>query len=468
MKITYVGHAKALIEAGGVRLITDPAFSEPVYCNTLWHYPPLAIGLDDLPSLDYIYISHHHADHFDPASLARLNKSAAVIVPALDAGWEPMNSTDHRDRFHRAIRHLGFKEVYALRAWETIELAPDVTATMVPAATLEPDSSLVFQSEGATIFIQNDNSLGDPVCKTLAQRFPVIDVGLMFCGASVGYPAVADLPDAVQAQEAHRRKYEHFFPLARRYLELLRPRLFVPFANDLAWLAPQDVWINRLCKTPPGHFIEYLAAHPVPGVTPMQMNSGDEWTPAAGLRRLNPAPDLTRFFDDLEAYARAIEPTTRGLFESEREIDTTGLRDLWLTRLQAVCTARRASLKKLGRLTVYFRVEGTHPGDYYLAFADGAFVVGEGVPVEGWDLRIRVDDFLLARALLGELEFQAIRNSRWRISHPGGYTQEVRRFWMWLFVEVDSYLARLRDDSAAGGSRCSGASSLHARTASGA
>lgn len=44
---------------------------------------------------------------------------------------------------------------------------------------------------------------------------------------------------------------------------------------------------------------------------------------------------------------------------------------------------------------------------------------------------------------MGQLEFQEIRNSRWRIAHPGGYTEAIRRFWMWLFVEVDSYLARV-------------------------
>jgi len=454
MKLTYIGHAKALIEAGGVRLITDPSFSEPLYCNTLWHYPPLAIGLGDLPSLDYIYVSHHHADHFDPASLARLDKAAAVIVPALDAGWEPMNCSDQRDRFHRAIRSLGFREIHALRAWETLALAPTVNVTMVPAATFEPDSSLIVQGEGITIFIQNDNYLGEPVCRELTRRFPVIDIGLMFCGASVGYPAVADLDDTAKAEEADRRKYGYFFPMARRFLEELRPRLFVPFANDLAWLAPQDVWINRLCKTHPGHFIDYLAAHPVPGVTPMQMNSGDEWTPEAGLRRLKPPPDLTRFFDDLEAHARAIAPTTRGLFDAERAIDTRGLRDLWHSRLREVCTVCRGSLGSVGRLTVYFRVEGTHPGDYYLKFADGHFVVGEGVPNRGWDLRIRVDDFLLMRAMLGQLEFQEIRNSRWRISHPGGYTPEIRRFWTWLCVEVDSYLAGTRDDAAKGTGIC--------------
>ncbi|HVN85460.1 MAG TPA: MBL fold metallo-hydrolase [Candidatus Binatia bacterium] len=445
MRVTYIGHATALIEAGGVRLITDPVFSEPLYCNTLWHYPPLAVGIADLPPLDFIYISHHHADHFDPASLAQFDKSAALIVPALDEGWAPLNAPMQRERFHRSVRRLGFKTVHMLRAWETLELAPEVWAVMVPAATLDPDSSLVVQTGGRTVFVQNDNYLGDRVCADLASRFPTIDLGLMFCGASIGYPAVADLPDDVRVREARRRKYEHFFPKARYYVEALRPRLFVPFANDLSWLAPEDVWINRLCRVHPAEFLAYLEAHPLEGVTPVLMQSRDYWTPEDGVVRCAPPPDGSRFFEELEAYARAKRPAVAQLRAGERSLDTTGLAELFIRRMRRAAEASDGAVRDVGRLTVHMSVQGRVPDEFTLTFRDGMCSVERGTPRGTWDLRITIDDFLLMGALRGKLEFQEIRNSRWRISHPGGYTEAMRRFWLWLCVHVDPYLAAIAE-----------------------
>lgn len=440
MKLTYIGHAKALLEADRIRLITDPSFSEPLYCNTLWHYPPLRIGLEQLPPLDFIYVSHHHRDHFDPLSLSRLDKAAALIVPAFDDGWGPMNSTGERDRFHGIIRRLGFRKVHVLHAWETLAITPNVRVTMVPAATLEPDSSLVVQADGQTVFVQNDNYLGNAVRDELARRFPAIDVGLMFWGVSAGYPANADLRPETKVQEAQRRRNEYYLPMVRDNLAALRPRLFVPFANDLSWLAPSEVWINRLCRMHPGHLRAYLDANPVPGVALMQMNSGDSWTPADGLRRASAVPDWRFFFDELERYAAGLSAQIEAILEHESAIDTNGLPELWRQRMAEVGVATPHIIKLVGELTVYFRVVGTAPCDFSLTFADGRLTLGGAQPAH-WDLRITIDDFLLVRALLGQMEFQEIRNTRWHVSHPNGYTDAIRRFWMWLFVHVDNYIA---------------------------
>jgi L-ascorbate metabolism protein UlaG (beta-lactamase superfamily) len=393
VKITYIGHAKALFEVGGVSLITDPSFSEPLYCNTLWHYPPLAVRLEDLPALDFIYISHQHRDHFDPFSLQKLNKSAQVIMPALDEQWGPMVSSMSHKKFHETMKKLGFKQTHVLGAWESMKLAPDVTATMVPALTQEPDSSLIIEAEGLTVFIQNDNYLGDPVKAELVRRFPSIDVGLMFWAGGVGYPAVFDFPDRVKMQEAWRRKYEYFFPKALETLALLRPKLFIPFANDLAWLAPDDLWINRLCKIHPGQFLEYFNRHPIHGITPMQMNSGDVWTPEDGLIRLKPEPDWDHYYEELESYAKHIEDQIRPILEDERKVDTSSLPELFKIRMTRICEDTRDIIKTLGRLTVYFQVEGSNPGDYYITFKDGDFSIGDQYPHSGWQIRLTIDDF---------------------------------------------------------------------------
>ena len=81
MKVTYIGHACMMMESAGTRILMDPWLTDPTYHGTWWHYPPLEIGVRDLPKLDYLYVSHEHPDHFDPPTLRQLDKDVHVVIP---------------------------------------------------------------------------------------------------------------------------------------------------------------------------------------------------------------------------------------------------------------------------------------------------------------------------------------------------------------------------------------------------
>lgn len=68
LRITWVGHSSLLMEVDGLRLLTDPVWSERAsFSQSLgpkrFFAAPLA--LKDLPPLDAIIISHDHYDHLD-------------------------------------------------------------------------------------------------------------------------------------------------------------------------------------------------------------------------------------------------------------------------------------------------------------------------------------------------------------------------------------------------------------------
>ena len=101
-RVTYVGHATALIELGGRRVLTDPLLR-----NRLGHLrrhgapPGAAVGTD----LDLVLISHLHLDHLDPPSLERIDHHTELVVPA-----------GARD----LLRRLGFRRVYEVVAGDEI------------------------------------------------------------------------------------------------------------------------------------------------------------------------------------------------------------------------------------------------------------------------------------------------------------------------------------------------------------
>ena len=71
MELTYLAHACLLVEAGGVRLATDPWLDGPTYLGAWWHFPEPAARGADLRA-DYVYLTHEHVDHFHEPTLRAL------------------------------------------------------------------------------------------------------------------------------------------------------------------------------------------------------------------------------------------------------------------------------------------------------------------------------------------------------------------------------------------------------------
>jgi N-acyl-phosphatidylethanolamine-hydrolysing phospholipase D len=84
---TWIGHSTVLLQMGGLNVLTDPVFSERAF-PVQWMGPRRlmapGLGLDALPPLDVIMVSHSHYDHLDRLAVKRLaaaHPQATWIVP---------------------------------------------------------------------------------------------------------------------------------------------------------------------------------------------------------------------------------------------------------------------------------------------------------------------------------------------------------------------------------------------------
>lgn len=76
MRISRLGHASLLVETDHTRILVDPGnFSDT------WH---------SLTDLDAVVVTHQHADHVDPAPLARLLGGASQVRLLVEAAVVPM------------------------------------------------------------------------------------------------------------------------------------------------------------------------------------------------------------------------------------------------------------------------------------------------------------------------------------------------------------------------------------------
>lgn len=86
MRFTYIGHATVLIEIGRVTILTDPHFSQrasPLQWIGPKRVTPPGLTIEQLPSIDLIFISHNHYDHLDLLSLKKICNPKTVIVTPL-------------------------------------------------------------------------------------------------------------------------------------------------------------------------------------------------------------------------------------------------------------------------------------------------------------------------------------------------------------------------------------------------
>jgi L-ascorbate metabolism protein UlaG (beta-lactamase superfamily) len=190
VRIQAVGGPTAILEVGGLRLLTDPTFDPPGdYPRpggpTLVKLAPPALGPDDLGRVDAVLLSHdQHADNLDRAGSAYLADVPRTFTTPTGASrlTEAGNVTTAR--------------VQGLRPWEHAELTrPDGTAfrvTAVPARHgpegCEPVSGevtgFVLTSPGLpTVYVSGDNAWLGAV-RQVRERFGTVDVAVLFAGAA--------------------------------------------------------------------------------------------------------------------------------------------------------------------------------------------------------------------------------------------------------------------------------------------
>jgi L-ascorbate metabolism protein UlaG (beta-lactamase superfamily) len=83
LRVTMVGHATVLIQAGGLNLLTDPVWSRrvsPVDFLGPARVTAPGIDFDALPPIDAVLVSHNHYDHLDLDTLGRLHARFGMPV----------------------------------------------------------------------------------------------------------------------------------------------------------------------------------------------------------------------------------------------------------------------------------------------------------------------------------------------------------------------------------------------------
>lgn len=215
LTVTWVGGPTAILEYAGLRILTDPTFDAPQSYDSdgdlLVKTAGPGVAPDDVGQVDLVLLSHHeHEDNLDVAGLELVRH-----IPTLSTA--------------KAGADLG-KPVIGLDCWESHRVG-DVTVTAAPALhgppgiepIIGPVIGFVLEAPDApTVYISGDNASLDLV-RQIADRFPQIDVAILFAGAarvdSIDAALTLTSEDAAKAAEildahtvvgVHTEDWAHF------------------------------------------------------------------------------------------------------------------------------------------------------------------------------------------------------------------------------------------------------------------
>ncbi|GAB2831183.1 MBL fold metallo-hydrolase [Ferruginibacter profundus] len=204
----WMGHSSYFMQIDGKTILVDPVLSgaaSPLSFTTKSFPGSDIYTTDDIPAIDYLFISHDHWDHLDYNTLRKLKPKTKTIITGLGTG-------EHLQRW-------GFKKDMIIeKDWnESVTLADGFSVTVTPARHFSGRGfkrngalwvSFVLQTPRHKIYLGGDSGYDDHF-KTIGNQHGPFDLAILECGQyDKSWKYIHMMPEetALAAQELKAKK----------------------------------------------------------------------------------------------------------------------------------------------------------------------------------------------------------------------------------------------------------------------
>lgn len=233
MEIRLISHASVIITSD-VSIWTDPWLFGKAF-NDSWSLFPLAVFDESLyETVDFIFISHEHPDHFHIPTLRSLPESFKKRITVL---YQQNNS----DKMFKALERLGFPNAVELPHREVVDLSTRTSIYCYQAGTM--DSALGVMSDGEVILNINDCEINRKDCHLISKDIGNIDVVLNQFSIA-GYSGFRDYQNHLPQQAKNVLK-----KMLANHMDL-DAGITVPFASFIYFSSVDNKYINEFANKP--------------------------------------------------------------------------------------------------------------------------------------------------------------------------------------------------------------------------
>jgi hypothetical protein len=428
MRFTVIGHSCLYVETSAGSLIVDPWLMGSVGWRSWWHYPPLGELDPAWLSPDFLYLTHHHPDHFHYPTLRKIDKRAQVLIAKFGV-----------DVMRDELRRLSFERVAELPHGRPYFLGPGVEITSYQYGF--DDTAVVIAAGGVVIVDVNDAKIRGRALQQVIDDHGRPTFMLKTFSWAQGYPYCYTAEDPADlALVTRETPMQDFLDVARH----LRPRYAIPFASLVAFLHPETRDLNRLVVTP-AELSEFIArAGGIRGTELVSLTPGDSWDSRTGFER-STEDWWTERERRLAALVERIQPALERQAEQERgrHLEFRAFADYFEEFAGALPFPLRRRV--LTRPIVFEVVSSPRP--YWTIDVPRRRVLALDAPPANAASVIRVPEAVLADAIENRITHFVQGSMRIRTHlQPGGASQDLA-FWGLIMVWEIGYLPLRRTAS---------------------
>lgn len=179
--LVWFGHSSYFIQVDGKKILVDPVFSgaaSPIKYTTQSFRGTDVYTAEDMPDIDYLFISHDHWDHLDYETVVKLQHKVKKVITGLGVG-------SHLQYWGYTIDQIIEKD------WnEEITLAPGFIVNTTPARHFSGREfkrnrslwmSFVLRTPSMKLFLGGDSGF-DTHFKIIGDAFGPFDLAILECG----------------------------------------------------------------------------------------------------------------------------------------------------------------------------------------------------------------------------------------------------------------------------------------------
>jgi L-ascorbate metabolism protein UlaG (beta-lactamase superfamily) len=179
--LTWLGHSSYIIQTEGKTIVIDPVIAgnaSPVSFFGKAYPIEHPYTLADLPSIDYLIITHDHYDHLDYKTIVQLKDKVKHIYTSLGVGS------------HLEYWGVPAENITELDWSEFANINEELKITALPARHFSGRgftrnqtlwSSFVLKTKSKTIYLGGDSGYDDHF-KTIGKEYGPFDLSILECG----------------------------------------------------------------------------------------------------------------------------------------------------------------------------------------------------------------------------------------------------------------------------------------------